>query len=135
GVRRERADPALATIAEKVDCLPLGLELAAARLQLLSPAELATKVEQAVFESGRLEHAPTRQQTIRSMIDWSYELMSPAEQLLFGRLSVFAAPGPLAALETVCPAALASLGALLGAGCLPRPAGRARLAALVPPPL
>ena len=123
GVRLERADPALETIADKVDCLPLGLELAAARLQLLSPAELATKVEQAVFESGRLEHAPTRQQTIRSMIDWSYELMSPAEQLLFGRLSVFAAPGPLAALETVCAATFESLEGLLNAGFLRRQVG------------
>jgi predicted ATPase/class 3 adenylate cyclase len=133
GVRLERADPALVTIAEQVDCLPLGLELAAARLRLLSPAELATKVEQAVFESGRLEHAPTRQQTIRSMIDWSYELMSPAEQQLFARLSVFGSAASLTALEVICGAGFETLEGLLNAGFLRRQEGSDGLARFVLP--
>ena len=116
GVHLERADPALVMLVERVERLPLALELAAARLQLLSPAELASKVENAIFESGRLEHAPTRQQTIRSMIDWSYDLMTEPEQTLFARLSIFVAHAPLEALEKICGTDLETLSGLVRAG-------------------
>jgi predicted ATPase/class 3 adenylate cyclase len=120
GAALEQADPALSAIVDRVDRLPLALELAAARLRLLQPAELVTKIEEAVFESGRLAYAPTRQQTIRSMIDWSYELMSPGEQQLFARLSVFTAAAPLRALEQICGADLETLSLLLDTGFVRR---------------
>jgi predicted ATPase/class 3 adenylate cyclase len=116
GIRLEPADPALVTLVERVEHLPLALELAAGRLQILRPAELVMKIEEAIFESGRLEYAPTRQQTIRSMIDWSHELMSEAEQQLFARLSVFTARAPITALEEICGADLETLSSLVIAG-------------------
>jgi tetratricopeptide (TPR) repeat protein len=128
GVRLERADPALVMVAERVECLPLALELAAGRLRLLPAAELATQIEEAVFESGRLEFAPTRQQTVRSMIDWSYELLSEEERQLFARLSVFSASAPLDALRAIAGADLETLSGLVSAGLVRRleaPGGQA----------
>jgi predicted ATPase/class 3 adenylate cyclase len=133
GIRLERADPALVTLVERVEHLPLALELAAGRLQILRPAELALKIDEAIFESGRLEYAPTRQQTIRSMIDWSHELMSEAEQQLFARLSVFSAQAPIEALEEICGADLETLSSLVIAGFVRRQEGEGGQARFVLP--
>jgi class 3 adenylate cyclase/predicted ATPase len=124
GVSLERADPALVMLVTLVEHLPLALELVAARLLVFRPAELVTKIEEAVFESGGLEYAPTRQRSIRSMIDWSYDIMSSEEQQLFARLSVFTAEAPLGALQAVCGAGVETLASLVTAGFVRRVEGR-----------
>jgi len=80
----------IAEICVKLDGLPLALELAAARIKLLSPQELLERLEQQLqlLTSGASD-APERQQTMRNTIHWSYELLSAAEQCVFRRISVF----------------------------------------------
>jgi predicted ATPase/DNA-binding winged helix-turn-helix (wHTH) protein len=82
---------AVATICRRLDGVPLATELAAARLRMLKPAEIAARLEN-VFKllTGGSRSALPRQQTLRATIDWSYSLLSPAEQLVLQRLSVFA---------------------------------------------
>ncbi|HXP21471.1 MAG TPA: LuxR C-terminal-related transcriptional regulator [Streptosporangiaceae bacterium] len=88
-------DPANITAAVEVcqtlDGMPLAIELAAARLRALSPEQIATRLADrfALLASGD-RAAPRRQQTLRATVDWSYDLLSSAEQLLLRRLSVFA---------------------------------------------
>jgi predicted ATPase/transcriptional regulator with XRE-family HTH domain len=99
--RAESSDPqfaltretvqAVATICHLVDGLPLAIELAAARVRLLSPRELASQLERRLplLTSGTRD-APARQQTMRDAISWSYDLLAPHEQALFRHLGVFA---------------------------------------------
>jgi predicted ATPase/DNA-binding CsgD family transcriptional regulator len=92
---------AVAAICRRLEGLPLALELAAARLKLLPPHALLLRLGEAalgVLGSG-LADAPVRQQTLRGAIDWSYQLLSPSEQALLRRLSVFAGGCTLAAVE------------------------------------
>ena len=81
---------AVATICHLVDGLPLAIELAAARVKLLSPDELASQLNWRLplLTSGRRD-APARQQTMRDAIAWSYDLLAPPERALFRHLSVF----------------------------------------------
>ncbi len=81
---------AIAEICVRLDGLPLALELAAARIKLLSPQALLARLEHR-FQvlTGGTQDAPTRQQTPRNTIDWSYHLLTHQEQQLFRRLSVF----------------------------------------------
>ena len=83
-------------------------ELAAARTRILSPqAILARLGSRLAFLGGGARDLPARQQTLRGAIDWSYELLNPAEQVLLRRLSVFAGGASLEAIEAVCdPSAL-----------------------------
>jgi non-specific serine/threonine protein kinase len=98
-------DENAATVAEicrRVDGLPLAIELAAARVKVLSPAALLERVEQRLpLLVGGNRDAPARQQTMRATIAWSYDLLSPAEQAVFRWLAVFASSAPLAAIEAV----------------------------------
>src|SRR5262245_30930800 len=83
---------AVAQICNRLDGLPLALELAAARLRVLSPEQVAGRLSDQLgllTEGGRTR--PGRQQTLRATLDWSYDLLAPEEQALFERLSVFAA--------------------------------------------
>ena len=81
---------AIASICRRVDGLPLAIELAAARLKLFSPAELDERLESRLdLLRGGARDLPDRQKTLRGTIEWSYELLSPDERLLFESLSVF----------------------------------------------
>ncbi len=81
----------IAGICARLDGLPLGIELAAARIKVLSPqAILARLVHRLKLLTGGSRDLPTRQQTMRGTMDWSYELLTEAEQRIFRRLAVFA---------------------------------------------
>jgi predicted ATPase len=81
----------IAQICVRVDGLPLALELAAARVKLLPPALLLKRLTEARLDmlTGGARNLPNRQQTLRNTIDWSYNLLSPIEQIWFPRLGVF----------------------------------------------
>ncbi|HXZ28563.1 MAG TPA: protein kinase [Terriglobales bacterium] len=94
---------AVAEICERLDGLPLAIELAAARVKLLSPAAMRTRLESRLqLLTGGARDLPARQQTLRGAMDWSYELLTPAEQKLFRRLAVFAGGATLEAAEAAC---------------------------------
>jgi predicted ATPase/DNA-binding winged helix-turn-helix (wHTH) protein len=96
---------AVTEICQRLDGLPLAVELAAARLRLLSPEAIAERLEQplAVLTRGA-DGGPARHGTLRGAIEWSHELLSSTEQALFARLSVFAGgwvPGDAEAVSAV----------------------------------
>ncbi|MFN8678177.1 MAG: tetratricopeptide repeat protein [Thermomicrobiales bacterium] len=93
---------AVAAICRQVDGLPLALELAAARIKLLPPAALLSRLQQRLtFLAGGARDLPPRHQTLRDTIAWSHGLLTPAEQILFHRLAVFAGGFTVAAMETM----------------------------------
>jgi predicted ATPase len=100
GLTRTNA-AAVAEICWKLDGLPLALELAAARVRFLGPAVLLSRLDQAL-QAGGARDLPERQRTMRSTLDWSYELLGAAEKDLFARSSVFAGGFTLEAAEAVC---------------------------------
>jgi predicted ATPase len=101
-------------ICDRLDNLPLAVELAAARVKLLSPAVLLNRLERRLpVLSGGPRDAPERQQTLRSTIEWSHELLTPAEQTLFRHLGVFAGGATLATIGAVCGADLDLLASLV----------------------
>ncbi len=95
--------PVVAQICCRVDGLPLAIELAAARIRMLAPAQVLVRLESRleVLTCGAVD-MPRRQQTLRRTIDWSHDLLSPEEQKLFRRLSVFVGGCTLEAAEAVC---------------------------------
>jgi predicted ATPase/tetratricopeptide (TPR) repeat protein len=93
---------AVAKICAHLDGLPLAIELAAARIKLLSPTAMLARLESRLqWLTGGARDLPERQKTLRATLDWSYELLEPAEQKLFRRLSVFASGCTLEAAEAV----------------------------------
>ncbi len=93
----------VATICTRLDGLPLAIELAAARIKLLSPSAMQSRLESSLqLLTGGAKDLPMRQQTLRATMDWSYDLLSPAEQTLFRRLSVFVGGCTLEGVEAVC---------------------------------
>jgi predicted ATPase/DNA-binding SARP family transcriptional activator len=93
----------IAAICARLDGLPLAIELAAARMKLLSPRMMLARLDRrlALLTDGPRD-LPERQQTLRATIDWSYSLLDVAEQLLLGRLAVFVGGWTLEAAEAVC---------------------------------
>jgi len=95
--------PAVAEICARLDGLPLAIELAAARVKVLSPASMRTRLtSRLLLLTGGARDLPERQRTLRAAIDWSFDLLSPAEQKLFRRLSVFVGGCNLEGAEAVC---------------------------------
>ncbi|MEU8601752.1 AfsR/SARP family transcriptional regulator [Streptomyces parvulus] len=106
---------ACAEICRRLDGLPLAIELAAARLRMLTPRQIADRLDDRfrLLSSGSRTVLP-RQQTLRAVVDWSWDLLDAAEREVLGRLSVFAGGCDLTAAEAVCgPAALDALGSLV----------------------
>lgn len=97
--------PAVAELCQRLDGLPLAIELAAARTRLLPPQTLLQRLGSRLqLLTGGPRTLPTRQQTLRATLDWSYDLLMPAEQILFRRLAVFEGGWTLEAAEQVCTA-------------------------------
>ncbi|GAA3495854.1 hypothetical protein GCM10019016_029550 [Streptomyces prasinosporus] len=111
----EETAAACAEICRRLDGLPLAIELAAARLRMLTPRQIADRLDDRfrLLTSGSRTVRP-RQQTLRAVVDWSWDLLDADERDVLGRLSVFAGGCDLAAAEAVCgPAALDALGSLV----------------------
>ena len=91
-------------VCRRLDGLPLAVELAAARLRILSPEALLERLDHAlqVLTSGPRD-IPERQQTLRATIDWSHSLLTEPEQRLFRRIALFAGGFTFADVEAVCP--------------------------------
>ena len=93
---------AVAEICRRLDGLPLAIELAAARVRLLPPRALLARLDDRMsLLTGGARDLPERQRTLRNTLDWSFELLSPAEQALFSRLAVFPGTFDLEAAEAV----------------------------------
>jgi predicted ATPase len=91
------------TICERLDRLPLAVELAAARVAVLDPAALLARLDERLpLLASRSRDAPARQQTLRATIEWSYNLLDDEEQQLFRRLSVFRGSFSLAPALAIC---------------------------------
>ena len=95
--------PAVCYVCRRLDGIPLALELAAARVRILPPQEIAARLDDrfSLLSSANRRALP-RHQTLRAAIDWSYGLLSEPERELFGRLSAFAGGFTLEAAEEVC---------------------------------
>jgi predicted ATPase/DNA-binding XRE family transcriptional regulator len=95
--------PLVVSVCRRLDGLPLAIELAAARLRSLSLRGLADRLDQRFrLLTGGSRTALERQRTLRATVEWSYSLLTGAEQVLLGRLSVFAEGFDLDAAEAVC---------------------------------
>ena len=98
----EQNAAAVAEICNRLEGLPLSIELAAARVRVLPPAALAGRLQRrlAVLTGGARD-MPRRHQTLQAALTWSHDLLDPAERVLFRRLAVFAGGFDLAAAEAV----------------------------------
>ncbi len=104
GVRIDDGDGQLvASVCRRLDGIPLALELAAARLTSMSLQQLSDRLDQRFrLLTGGARSAMARQQTLQALVDWSYELLNPAERVVLQRLSVFTGGFELEAAEFVC---------------------------------
>ena len=93
----------IAQICQRLDGIPLALELAASRLRMFSVEQIASRLDDRFkLLTGGSRTALPRQQTLRALIDWSYDILTPEEQTLFRRLSVFAGGWTYEAGEAIC---------------------------------
>jgi predicted ATPase/class 3 adenylate cyclase len=95
--------PVIADICRRLDGIPLAIELAAARVKVLSISNLAQRLNERfrILTGGGRDVLP-RQQTLRALIDWSYDLLTAQEQMLFDRIGIFAGGFSLDAAAAVC---------------------------------
>lgn len=99
----DRNAQTIVAICRRLDGLPLAIELAAARMRVLSPAALLARLESTLaLLTGGEQDRPVRHHTLRDTIAWSYDLLTPEEQMVFAQLAVFAGGAPLAAVEAIC---------------------------------
>jgi predicted ATPase/class 3 adenylate cyclase len=107
------ADATVAELCRRLDDLPLAVELAARRANVLSPAQILERLGARLdlLQGGR--DAEARQRTLRTTIEWSHDLLSAVEQALFARMAVFTGGASLEAAEAVCDADLDVLGSLV----------------------
>jgi predicted ATPase len=118
-------DEAVPEICRTLDDLPLALELAAARVKAIAPAQLLQRLEQRLpLLTGGARDLPERQRTLRAAIEWSHDLLDENEQQLFRRLSVFAGGWTLEVAEDVADADLDTLQSLLDKSLVRRTAER-----------
>ena len=112
---RSQLEPSdeISELCRRLDSLPLAVELAAARTSALTPMQILERLSQRLdlLKGGR--DADPRQQTLRTTIEWSYDLLSEEEQQLFARLSVFVGGCTLGAAEEVADADLDTLQSLV----------------------
>src|SRR5205085_951402 len=93
----------IAQICFQLDGIPLAIELAAARVKVLRVDQIAARLHDRFrLLTGGVRTALPRQQTLRSLIDWSHSLLTESERVLLRRLAVFAGGWTLEAAETVC---------------------------------
>jgi predicted ATPase len=121
--RAVQAEPLVAVveICRRVDGLPLAIELAAARTRVLPPDKLLERLERRLpLLTGGQRDAPERQRTLRTAIEWSYDLLSPEDRHLFAQLAVFAGSFDPQAAEHVCDAGLDALEPLVEQSLLRR---------------
>jgi predicted ATPase/DNA-binding SARP family transcriptional activator len=109
-----RPDPSVVDICRALDGLPLAIELAAARMRSLTPAQLTERLGDRIglLDKGT-RAAPRRHRTLRAVIDWSWDLLDDRERTLLARLSVFAGGATLEAIEQVTGATLDQLTSLV----------------------
>lgn len=94
---------AIGEVCRRLDGMPLALELAATRVRLLSIEQISARLDdQLQLLAGGRRTAPSRQQTLRATLDWSYVLSQPPQRRLFNRLAAFAGSWTLEAAETIC---------------------------------
>ncbi len=99
----EQNAPTVARICRRLDGIPLAIELAAARVKVLSAEQIAARLDDRFrLLTGGGRTALARQQTLQALMDWSYDLLEPPDRTLLGRLSVFAGGFTLEAVEAVC---------------------------------
>ncbi|WP_329116428.1 AfsR/SARP family transcriptional regulator [Streptomyces sp. NBC_01465] len=115
GFRIDDDPEAAAEICRRLDGLPLAIELAAARLRMLTPRQIADRLDDRFrLLTGGARTVLPRQQTLRAVVDWSWDLLDEVERTVLRRLSVFAGGCDLAAAEAVCgPGAMDGLGSLV----------------------
>jgi predicted ATPase/class 3 adenylate cyclase len=101
-------------ICDRLDRLPLAIELAAAGIKLLSPRAILDRLDRRLaLTVSRRRDLPSRHQTLRAAIDWSHDLLGDDERTLFARLAVFAGGWTVESAEAVCGAGLETLAALV----------------------
>ena len=124
--------PAVEQICRGLDGLPLAIELAAARINVLSPEAILDRLSDRLkLLIGGARDQPARHRTLRATLDWSHDLLTDAERELFACLSVFAGPFGLDAAEVVCGADLDVLGPLVDRSLVRRDGERFELLGIV----
>jgi predicted ATPase/class 3 adenylate cyclase len=124
----QAGDEELAELCRRLDGLPLAIELAAARVKLLTAEQLHARLDQRfALLTGGARDLPARQRTLEATIDWSYQLLDAKERALFAQLSVFAGDWTLEAAESVCLCSVDAVQSLVDKSLVDAGSGRLRM--------